>query len=154
MIARGRAAHPDLDSRHVEPGPLPFDDASFDAALLFAVLTSIPSAEHQQALVAEVERVLVPGGLLFVSDLWMQDDDRNRARYAAGERVHGTRGVFEHPEGAAFRHPDREWLEDLRLGRETLSLRDVDVTTMNGNAGRLPAAGSPAARDDRIPARG
>src|SRR5262245_13441409 len=88
---------------------LPLPDASVDAVLLFAVLTCVPSDEDQQAIVREVERVLRPEGLLYISDLWLQSDARNRARYQRDEARFGTYGVFELDEGVVLRHHDRRW---------------------------------------------
>ena len=129
MIARGRSEHPELDLRLVPEGPLPFEDASFDAVLLFAVLTCIPDDDEQRALVREARRVLRPGGVLYVSDLLLQDDARNRARY-------DRRGVFELPEGVVLRHHDPAWVDALLAAFERLSWTEPDVTTMNGHSAR------------------
>ena len=51
--------------------------ASVDAVMLLAVLTCVPRNEDQTAIIAEMTRVLRPGGLLYVSDLWLQNDSRN-----------------------------------------------------------------------------
>jgi SAM-dependent methyltransferase len=42
MIARGRHEHPDLDLRRIDGPPLAEPSGSFDAAIIFAVLTTIP----------------------------------------------------------------------------------------------------------------
>src|SRR5579862_372209 len=61
MLERGRAMHPALDLRLVEALPLAEPDASFDAAILFAVLTCIPGDEDQLAVIGELRRLLRPG---------------------------------------------------------------------------------------------
>ncbi len=43
---------------------LPFADASFDAVLLFTVLSSVLNGESQEAIAAEAARVLRPGGVV------------------------------------------------------------------------------------------
>src|SRR5262245_5082650 len=43
MIERGRELHPGLDLHVGEASDLPFERGSFDAVVLFAVLTTIPS---------------------------------------------------------------------------------------------------------------
>ena len=55
--------------RFVQAGAqaIPFPDASFDLALMLKSLHHVPAALMDQAL-AEVARVLVPGGLLYVSE--------------------------------------------------------------------------------------
>ncbi|MEK8170305.1 methyltransferase domain-containing protein [Streptomyces sp. M19] len=42
--------------------PLPHPDGAFDAALLFAVLTCVPAPRAQEETVAELARLLRPGG--------------------------------------------------------------------------------------------
>jgi ubiquinone/menaquinone biosynthesis C-methylase UbiE len=64
-LARARAAHPELE--FVAPavdGGLPFPDASFDAVTCVNVLQHVTDT---QALLSEVRRVLVAGGLLAVA---------------------------------------------------------------------------------------
>jgi SAM-dependent methyltransferase len=132
MIRRGRAARPDLDLRVLAPGPLAFGDAAFDAALLFSVLTCLPRRGDLEALLAELARVVRPGGLLWASDLGLQDDDVHRARYAAGRARYGELGVFDHPEGVAFCHLSPERLALLERAFPRLEHREREVRTMNG----------------------
>jgi len=136
MIRRGRAARPDLDLRAVGPGPLPFADGAFDAALLFSVLTCLPRRSEQEELLSELARVVRAGGLLWTSDLLLQDDDVHRARYSAGRERYGELGVFDHPEGVAFCHltPERLALLERRFPRVEYAEREV--LTMNGRAAR------------------
>ncbi|MCG3133568.1 MAG: Ubiquinone/menaquinone biosynthesis C-methyltransferase UbiE [Planctomycetes bacterium] len=136
MIARGRAEHPDLDLRLADGERLPFDDASFDAALLVAVLTAIPDDAAQRAVAAEIRRVLAPGGVLFVSDLLLNDDARNLARYraAADERL-GPWGVFRVDPGGDLvcRHHDPAWLDDLFAGFDVAAREPFTAATMRGH---------------------
>lgn len=55
----------------VEPGPLPFDDGSFD--VVFSK-DSIVHIADKHALAAEIHRVLAPGGVFACSD-WVKGDD-------------------------------------------------------------------------------
>jgi SAM-dependent methyltransferase len=57
--------------RLVEPGPLPFSDAGFDAVFSKDALLHIPD---KQALYREVLRVLKPGGVFAASD-WLAGED-------------------------------------------------------------------------------
>jgi SAM-dependent methyltransferase len=134
MIARGSLASPDLSFAVLESPPaLPHADASFDLVVLFAVLTCIPDSGAQRALVGEVKRVLAPAGLLYVSDLVLQDDDRNRSRYAAyANECGGPYGVFATDNGAVCRHHDPEELRLLLSGFDREEERMIDVRTMNG----------------------
>lgn len=138
LIARGRRLRPDLDFAVLESPPvLPCPPASYDVVLLFAVLTCVPDDDAQRALVAELKRVLAPGGLLYLSDYPLQDDERNRARYAAHAERFGTPyGVFTTGDGAVCRHHDMAGLRELLSGFEVERQRDFDVTTMNGHTSR------------------
>jgi ubiquinone/menaquinone biosynthesis C-methylase UbiE len=60
-----------LSYRLVEPGPLPFEPASFDVVFSKDAMIHIPDKE---ALFADVYRILRPGGLFVASD-WMRCDD-------------------------------------------------------------------------------
>ncbi len=53
---------------HVQPGPLPFDDGSFDIVFSSGVIMTI---DDQKSVLAESFRVLKPGGVLTVYD-WMK----------------------------------------------------------------------------------
>jgi len=135
MVARGRARAPELDLRAIEPGPLPFDDASFAAVLLFSVLTCIPGEQDARGLVDEIHRVVRPGGLVLASDLSLQTDARNRARYEQASAL-GVSGVFTLPEGVVLRHYERGVVEDLFADFELVTWNDLDVRTMNGHRAR------------------
>ena len=108
-------------------------DASVDATLLFTVLTCVPTNEAQRAIVGEIGRVLRPGGLFYISDLWLQTDERNIERYVRDQPKYGTYGVFDLPEGVTVRHHDAGWIESLTRDFETRALDQIDITTMNGN---------------------
>jgi ubiquinone/menaquinone biosynthesis C-methylase UbiE len=66
-IARQRAASLGLDAdlREGDAEHLPFDDASFDTAVCALALCTIP---RPAAAIAEMRRVLVPGGRLLLLD--------------------------------------------------------------------------------------
>ena len=132
LIARARREHPGATFRLLsDPPHLPDADASFDAVLLIAVLTCVPTDEGQRELIAELRRVLRPGGQLYVSDLLLQADERNVARYQAGG--HGPYGVFELDGGAVLRHHRADWFDELLSDFTVTAKRTVDLTTMNAN---------------------
>jgi ubiquinone/menaquinone biosynthesis C-methylase UbiE len=64
-ISKGLSAR--IAFQRVEPGPLPFADASFDAVFSKDSMIHIPG---KRALYTEVLRVLKPGGLFIASD-WL-----------------------------------------------------------------------------------
>lgn len=134
MLVRARAEVPHAELIRNDGRGLPFNDDCFDAVLLFAVLTCIPDGNEQRFLLAEVQRVLRPGGLLYVSDLLVNNDRRNRERYEQYAESYGCYGVFELPEGVVVRHHQREWVEKLTSPFQQLEYEPFTVTTMNGNA--------------------
>ncbi|MPZ19138.1 MAG: methyltransferase domain-containing protein [Luteitalea sp.] len=133
MIDRARAENPGITFQNLDSDTLPFSAVSFDAVLLFSVLTCIIDDREQRLLVQEIERVLRRGGILYVSDLLLQEDDRNRERYDEGLRSFGRYGVFELEPGVTFRHLPRAWVDELMSGFMPLDFVEIDVTTMNGN---------------------
>jgi SAM-dependent methyltransferase len=102
--------------------------------LLFAVLTCIPNDNKQRLLMSEVQRVLRPGGMLYVSDLLVNNDQRNRERYERDAEKFKCYGVFELPEGVVVRHHQREWIEEIFGPFEQVEYEPFTVTTMNGNS--------------------
>lgn len=133
MIAAARARFPEITFDETQSSNIPLPDASVAGALLFSVLTCVPTDDGQRAIVRELRRVLRPGGLLCISDLWLQKDERNLARYARDEPKYGTYGVFDLPEGVTVRHHEPKWIETLTRDFETVALDDIEVVTMNGN---------------------
>jgi SAM-dependent methyltransferase len=132
MIERGLREHPELDLRRVSGLPIDEPDCAFDVAVLFAVLTTIADDTVQDAVMAELKRLLKPGGLLLVSDYPLQTDDRYLARYAAGEARHGVYGVWTREDGGVFRHHPAQRLEQLLAPFEALASRELATTTLSG----------------------
>lgn len=112
---------------------LPLQSNSCDAVLLFAVLTCIPDSDQQRSLVIGVENTLRPGGLIYVSDLLLNDDARNRERYERFSERYKCYGVFDLPEGVTVRHHQERWIEELMSRFQRLEYERFSVTTMNGN---------------------
>ena len=133
MIAAARARFPEITFEAIQSSTIPLSDSSVDGTLLFSVLTCVPTDDGQRALVGELHRVLKPGGLLYISDLSLQPDERNLARYARDEQKYGMYGVFDLPEGVTVRHHDPRWIETLTRDFETVALDQIEVLTMNGN---------------------
>lgn len=138
MIAAARTRFPriefhELQSSTSSPLSIPLPDASVDGALLFSVLTCIPTDDGQRALIAELHRVVRPGGLLYLSDLWLQSDDRNLTRYVRDAAKYGKFGVFDLPESVTVRHHDPEWITTLTSDFKQVALDEIKVLTMNRN---------------------
>ena len=133
MIAAARAQYPEIAFEQIQSLTIPLPDASVDGVRLFSVLTCVPTDEGQRELLKEVNRVLNRGGLLYISDLWLQTDERNVTRYERDEQKYGIYGVFELPEVGTVRHHDPKWIETLTSDFTTVALDEIEVVTMNGN---------------------
>lgn len=133
MIKRGRAQYPWIDLRVMQTEEIDLPDGSVDAVILFAVLTCIREDEKQRKLIGEIQRVLRPGGILYVNDFLLNTDERNTARYEKYRERYQKYGVFELPEGAVCRHHEESWIQRLLSGFTGLRYEHLVFTTMNGN---------------------
>ncbi len=136
MLARCAVTNPELVPRLVQADSrsLPFQNQRFDAVVAFTLLTSMPGDSDQLALMGEIRRVLRPGGLVYISDLLLNDDTRNLERYQQCVKEFGAFGVFRLPEGVVVRHHSEEWIRTLTQGFNVLEHQRFTVTTMNGNS--------------------
>jgi SAM-dependent methyltransferase len=134
MIARAQDLHPTMRFASLPTPPaLDSPDTSIDVVILFAVLTCIPGDDAQRGLIAELSRVLKPGGLLYLSDYLLQEDPRSVDRYARDAQRHGTYGVFETSDGAVCRHHSADWFPTLLADFDLTDTRPITVATMNGH---------------------
>jgi len=74
-----------IEFRIVEPGPLPFADASLDVVFSKDSIIHIPD---KAALFAEIYRVLKPGGQLAVSDWLTSETPEERALMEGASHLH------------------------------------------------------------------
>jgi SAM-dependent methyltransferase len=133
MVERARQNAPAATITSYSELPTPYAAGSFDAALLFHVLCSVPASDAQEALVAELVRVLRPGGVLYLSDFSLQSDERNLGRYRQFAPKLGVYGMFELPGGGVFRHHTEEWFQHLLAPFAELWSRQLPMKTMHGN---------------------
>jgi len=133
MISRGKEQYPYLDLRVKIEKNLEFEDNTFDAVILFAVLTCIVEDTEQVQLLKEIERVLKPGGVIYINDFLLNEDQRNLKRYKEFENKYQKYGVFELSEGAVVRHHDIPWIEQCIKPFDKIVFDKVTYITMNGN---------------------
>ena len=99
------ASAPGLTLRLAGAESIPFPDGSFDIATMFKSLHHVPLEVMDRAL-AEIHRVLVPGGLLYVSEpvfagpfnevvRLFHDEERVRAAAVAAMARAEKAGIFE-----------------------------------------------------------
>jgi ubiquinone/menaquinone biosynthesis C-methylase UbiE len=133
MIARGQKAFPYLNLQIVENVHTNLPDNSVDMVLLFALLTCIKENEEQQKLMKEIRRMLKPGGWVYVIDFLLNDDERNKNRYAAFAEKYGVYGVFDLPEGAILRHHEESYVKRLMKDFTIIRFEKTENKTMNGH---------------------
>jgi len=100
---------------------------------LFAVLTCIPANEGQRQLVEILHQRLRPGGFLYISDYYLQDNTNEVKQYYSLQDDPDNYGVFSLPEGVVFRHHTKEWIKELLQDFEMVTEKMIPVTTMNGH---------------------
>ncbi len=87
LLRRARELDPEGDYREGRAEQLPFEDGSFDLAISYLTLIDIPDLD---AVVAEMARVLRPGGTLLIANL-------SSFTTAAGEQAHWVRDEAGRP---------------------------------------------------------
>lgn len=133
LINRGKRES-DLPIFHIDnPSELPVEEDAIDCILLFAVLTCIPSNEGQIDLISMLYSKLKAGGIIYISDYYVQENALNSGRYQYLNGDKNNFGVFSLPEGVTFRHHTKEWISELTKDFELLSEKSIDVLTMNRN---------------------
>lgn len=133
MIERGLKLYPQLNLQKHDGGPLPCPADTYHAAILVAVLTCIPESKKQHELLLEIERVLKPGGILYIHDFLLNRDKRNIDRYNQCRPTGLDYGSFEHAEGVVLRHHTREHILELTRRFNTQLFRCDVYKTMNKN---------------------
>jgi len=133
MIKRGKLLNEKLNLITQENEKLPFEDNSFDAVILLAVLTCIPLDKDQNFLIDEIKRVLKKDGVLYINDFLLNTDERNLTRYNSFKEKYNKYGVFELPEGGVFRHHEEVYIKDIISSFENIVFQKVVYSTMNGN---------------------
>jgi SAM-dependent methyltransferase len=133
MIERGKSLYPYLYFEAMENGLIDYLENTFDAIILLAVLTCIKTNEEQTELLNEIKRLLKPGGIIYINDFLLNNDERNLNRYEEYKSKYKIYGIFELPEGAIVRHHDKKQVkESLKIFTE-LEFKETEYLTMNGN---------------------
>ena len=131
LINRGQSAEA-LELYHLEaPSQLPVEDDSIDCIILFAVLTCIPSNSGQLNLINMLYSKLRQGGILYISDYYLQNDSVEMGKYHSLNNDADNYGVFKLAEGVIFRHHTQEWIAKLLQRFTVLAQESIDVLTMN-----------------------
>ncbi len=112
------------------------EDNSVDKIVLFAVLTCIPSIEEQQKLISTLYSKLEIGGMLYISDYYIQEILNENNRYGQFGKDDINFGIFKIEEGAVFRHHTKEWMVNLLSKFTILEEKSINVMTLKGNSAK------------------
>lgn len=135
LVKRGLHSFRQLPLKAIEhPLTIPVAENSVDLVLLFAVITCIPSNQAQKELIKSLRSKLKRGGLIYISDYYLQADKLEVKQYEYLNGDTDNYGVFTLPEGATFRHHTQDWITELLQEFEIVSEKMVEVKTMNGHA--------------------
>jgi len=133
MIDKGTKLYPKITLKKYDNFKFPFENNSFDAVILLAVLTCIISNNEQEKLIDEIQRVLKDDGILYINDFLINSDQRNIDRYKRYESKYNKYGIFELSEGVVLRHYTKVRIGELLSNFENIVFESVIYTTMNGH---------------------
>lgn len=118
MIAEGRRRHPGIEFVQADAERLPFDDGSFDAVTISFGLRNV---EHPQVALAEMFRVLAPGGRVVICEFSTPERPLIRTGYGAYMRFVMplvARAVSSDPEAYDYLADSiREWPDQQTLSQ-------------------------------------
>lgn len=132
MVERGKRDYPYLKFVNNDSCNN-FESDSFDAVILFGVLTCVVDNSSQADLIKGIKRVLKPGGILYINDFLLNTDLRNKVRYKVYETQFDNYGVFKNAEGGVLRHHSEAYIKQLLSDFEELEYEKLVFKTMNGN---------------------
>jgi len=116
MIRRGNLEYPHL-SLHKTQGPtLQYPDGYFGAIILCAVLTCVPENQAKKDVLAEIERLLKPGGILHMVEFCSE-----------------TNKIFKSKIGVIMHHQQLSELRSLVSAFTELRFEVINTQTMDGN---------------------
>lgn len=115
MIIKGKQELPHLADKlqlgQVNKTSLP--DASVDVVVLFNVLTCNKDDSAQTAIIEEMQRVMKPGGFIYISDYLISQHPDMQEIYNNSKNAYNQYGVYEFQGGAVCRDSTPEWFNRL-----------------------------------------
>lgn len=127
MVNRAKQVLPDVNIIHVNHNKLPFADNYFDACILFNVLTCITRNKEQIALINELQRVLKPEGIIYISDFLLSQDPSSQQGYEKFKSRFGIYGVFPIQRGVWLRDHTLPWIKKLIKNFDMLEFSQTTV---------------------------
>ena len=115
MIRRGHLKYPHLSLSQNHATSLQYSDGSFGAIVLCAVLTCIPEHRAMKDVLAEIERLLKPGGILHLVEFCNE-----------------TSNTFKSKMGITMHHQRPSELRSLVSAFTELKFEFIQTKTMGG----------------------
>lgn len=134
MIERARRELPGIGIYPSHSLEIPYRDSSLGAVILLSVLTCLPRNEDHEALLREVSRTVKRGGIVYMGDYLINTDPRSVEGYRKFEGRHGTYGIFEAPEGVAFRHYTEGRVREMTSAFERVFYKTLKIPAPSGNS--------------------
>jgi SAM-dependent methyltransferase len=119
MIKRGNKEFPHLSLSISQADEVPYQDTTFDAVLLCAVLTCIPGFKQRERLLSEVYRVLKPSGIIHVVEFCSDEGE-----------------TFESGLGVVMNHSKPDELKGLLGLFNILEFKEAPTKTMGGKTSK------------------
>jgi len=119
MIRRGNLIYPHLTLSQTQGTTLQYPDGNFGAIVLCVVLTCIPEHRAMKDLLAEIERVLKPGGILHMVEFCNE-----------------TSNTFKSKIGITMHHQRPSELRSLVSAFTELKFEVIQTKTMGGNTAK------------------
>jgi ubiquinone/menaquinone biosynthesis C-methylase UbiE len=133
MINRAKQESPSLNLVLLSEQKLPFDDESFDAAIISTVLCCNAENDAIKNIVKELRRVLKKNGILYFCDFLITDSDHYRSKYELGRKELSEYGAYRTNEGIIVRHFELKQLKELLSEFRILWETEQEYVTMNNN---------------------
>ena len=115
MIRRGNLKYPHLSLLQTQGSTLQYPDSNFGAIVLCAVLTCIPEHQAMKDVLAEIERLLEPGGILHMVEFCNE-----------------TSKTFESKIGITMHHQQPSELRSLVSAFTELKFEVIQTKTIGG----------------------
>lgn len=133
MLERARREISDIEFILKNTDEIKFKDNHFDAVILMFVFATVYTDQDQDNIINDIKRLLKPGGIIFISDALLKNDERNINRYNHFKDKYGVYGVFEREDGMIARHFQTDRVKKITDNFEKILYNTYVVPTQNGN---------------------
>lgn len=134
MIDKGIYLYPHLDLQLINHAILPVKNEIMDAAILSTVLCCVPDNLAQEQIIQEIDRVLKPNAVLYLTDFLITDTEHMTKKYQKDFHAYNEWGTYQTTEGAIVRHYTPTRIMELLNTFMVHWYHEEDFVTMNNNS--------------------